>query len=114
MKEKVIISVYNIWTWQQSWLCDLENIYNVCPFFPKRLKIKLNLIGQVVSEKFEIIGHIHVYSTGQGQTTPWGNKNYKYKCSVNWSFAASFSTSFNDFVTVFPNQIHRRPNLTLP
>ena len=47
---------------------------------------------------------------GQWQTTPWGKIIFKM---LIWSFAASFFP-FNYFVTVFPFQTHRQPNLTMP
>ena len=41
--------------------------------FQRRLNIKFALIGKAVLEKkiFENGGHIHVYSPGAVQTTPW-------------------------------------------
>ena len=63
---------------------------------------------------FENNDYIHVNSPGQGQTTPWGQIFFINSIiqSIK-SFAASFPP-LNDFVTVFPIQTYRRPNLTLP
>ena len=47
-----------------------------------------------------------------GQTTPWGHFSKKYKPSVNLIICFKHSP-FNNFVTVFPIQMHMRPNLTL-
>ena len=74
----------------------------------------LALFVQVVSEKmFENNGHMQIYSPGPEQITTWDLFFTNINLLSIWSFAASFPP-LNDFVTVFPIQTQRRPNLTLP
>ena len=63
---------------------------------------------------FDNYGYIHVYSPGTGGDNPLRSIFFFNSIIQSIvSFAVSFS-SFNDFVTVFPIQSYKRPNLTLP
>ena len=58
---------------------------------------------------FENNGLIHVYIPGAGADNTLGSK---YKFSVNLVICCKFFP-FNYFVTDFPIQTHRRPNLAV-
>ena len=49
--EEIFKGFYHIWAWQPSWSCDLDHLYKLSSPFPRRLHIKLALIGQAVSEE---------------------------------------------------------------
>ena len=82
----------------------------------KFLSVFPRKVPQAVSEKtiFENNGQIHVYSPGAGTDSPPEVIFFhKHNYSVNLVFCCKFSP-LNNFVTVFPIQTYRRPNLTLP
>ena len=78
--------------------------------------MKFGIDWPSVSEKkmFENNGYIHVYSPGAGtDNSLWSFFFHKQYYSVN-SHLLQVLTPLNDFVTVFPIQTYRQPNLTLP
>ena len=77
--------------------------------------MKFGFIRQAVSEKkmFESNGHVYAYSPGSRADSPLRSKFFqKHKSSVTLVIRCNFYP-LNDFVTFFPLQTHRRPNLTL-
>ena len=68
--------------------------------FAHLLQVSKNILKSDFIHNFHVF--IHVYSPGQGQTTPWGQNFYVniYRMPL-WSFAVSFFP-LNDFLTVFP------------
>ena len=59
-------------------------------------------------------GHIHVFSPGAGADNPLGSVCFSLTVFlVNIVHCCNFSP-LNDFVTVFPIQMYRQPNLILP
>ena len=63
---------------------------------------------------FENNGYVHVFSPGAGADNPLGSIFFINSIiQLIYSSAASFPP-LNDFVTIFPIQMYKRPNLTLP
>ena len=85
------------WEWLPSWSCGkIQSMVPLPMGFPH-----------------ENIGHIHVYSPGAGTDNPPGsNFVQNHKTSVNLVVCCNF-LPLNEFVTVSPIQMHRRPNLTV-
>ena len=65
-------------------------------------------------EKCSKIMVMYMYiAPGQGQTAPWSQFVFqKHKSSINLVICCKFYP-LNDFVTVFPIQTYRQPNMTL-
>ena len=91
---------------------DLDHLYKFSFPFQERFHINFGFHwpSGFRGKDFENNCNTHVYTGSHKQAIPMGPIIFQKHTSVN--LVKYFP--LNEYVTVFPIQMHRRPNLTLP